>query len=253
MQYEEDDIETPIAAGYGEDPPDERDLTDLLRSPSMHSLMPIAIDTPVHEPIRIARKWRLMSLSVAAIVGAAAGAGATHAGRVVGPFHVQRLLGLVQTDAAPAAQPLMTEERAWAMTPFVVSIPDPTPVPQAAEPAPAQTLPTVSMPARPSPAVETPEPVEEPAAPFDRDAALAALASITPQLDDCTDPDVGPITTRVRVSFATSGHATSVNVVPLPAMTGSPMVSCIVGRLRQASVPAFDGDPVTVHTTIKVR
>jgi hypothetical protein len=56
--------------------------------------------------------------------------------------------------------------------------------------------------------------------------------------------------TRVVVTFAPSGRVTTANVggVYAGTLTGS----CIAGRFRAATVPAFEGSHVTVSKTISI-
>jgi hypothetical protein len=179
----------------------------------------------------------------------------------------------------------------WARQPFAVSLPDrpvsnapsaaaPAPLPKAeplakrqsgplqrrragtqpiapsnAEPAPAATeqVPAAATDNAPVAAAgEVAPEAKVTATPFDRAEATKSIGAIVARLGECADESVGHVTTRAQITFAPSGRATQATVDALPAMVGSPMTGCIVQRLRQASVPPFDGEMVTVRTTITV-
>jgi hypothetical protein len=85
---------------------------------------------------------------------------------------------------------------------------------------------------------------------FDQKAAATALAEVNGRLSECSDPSVGPVTTRANVTFAPTGRVTTATVDALPSMMGTPVAGCIVSHLRAAKVEPFSGDKVTIHTTI---
>jgi hypothetical protein len=86
---------------------------------------------------------------------------------------------------------------------------------------------------------------------FDRASAAVAVAGAA-RGASCGDAAGGPVTVPVRVTFASSGSATSASV------TGGPLVgtrdgACVAAALRGARVPAFDGEPVAVTTVVHLR
>lgn len=89
---------------------------------------------------------------------------------------------------------------------------------------------------------ETPE--------FSRDAAMVALQHVAADAMGCRKPGDPAGSARVVVTFAPSGRVTTANVggVYAGTLTGS----CIAGRFRAATVPAFAGSHVTVSKTISV-
>jgi hypothetical protein len=281
----DDYAETPLMPSPLEGRPSGRDMTALLRSP-LYSLMPVAIDDE-EEPtrqlppdlatarsVRPARRSRVLPLAIAALLGATTVLVAARVPRVSNVFRLPagmsltaltRLSGIEQPKPAhfslvPADEtpPEVTTEPAPAApeAPSTSAAAEVVKSPFAMAPAPAPNAPYAAPRAqKPKPEVtEIPEAPSTSAAPeFDQAAANAALAEVTSHLSECADSAVGAITTRASVSFVSSGRATAVTVVPLAAMVGSPMVPCVVRRLRAASVPPFEGDTVTVHTTITVQ
>lgn len=95
-------------------------------------------------------------------------------------------------------------------------------------------------PPRPEPPIPSPTPSSPPPPrPFDRDAAKHALAAVT--YKHCKLPR----RVRVIVKFLPSGHAVVEKIGtedPLPSTTEL----CVIASFEKASVPEFDGDPVTV-------
>lgn len=87
---------------------------------------------------------------------------------------------------------------------------------------------------------------------FNEHAATNAIAYASRSLSTCRDPEIGRISTRADVTFAPSGHVTQVTLQPTLAMRGSPMIACVVQHLREALVPQFSGERVTVHTIVTV-
>lgn len=85
---------------------------------------------------------------------------------------------------------------------------------------------------------------------FSRDAAMVALQHVAADAMGCRKPGDPAGSARVVVTFAPSGRVTTANVggVYAGTLTGS----CIAGRFRAATVPAFAGSHVTVSKTISV-
>jgi hypothetical protein len=278
----DDYAETPLMPSPLEARPSGRDMTELLRSP-LYSLMPVAIDEeeePTRQlppdllaparPVRSVRRSRVLPLVIAALLGATAVLVAGRVPRVSNVFRLPAGMSLASlTRPSGIEQPKPAH---FSLVPADETTPEvTTEAPEASSTSAAPELATPSAAMAPAPAraaayaapraqkpkpevTETPEAPSTPAAPeFDQAAANAALAEVGSHLHECADSAVGAITTRASVSFVPSGHATAVTIMPLSAMVGSPMVPCVVQRLRSATVPPFEGDTVTVHTTITVQ
>lgn len=131
----------------------------------------------------------------------------------------------------------------------------------AATPTPAAEKPAVEKPVAEKPAEPKPEPATpaekappsgEPAGPFDRAAAAAALNSGAAQASACRKEGDPSGVASVTITFAPSGRVTSANISG-PPFAGTPTGGCIAAALRKARVPAFDGDRVTVSKTIVIQ
>jgi hypothetical protein len=80
-------------------------------------------------------------------------------------------------------------------------------------------------------------------APFDKEAAFAALSAI--DVSACRK-DEGPTGEgHVVVTFAPSGNAKAVWADAAP-YTGTPVGRCVEKAFKKTKVPAFAGDPVSV-------
>lgn len=89
-------------------------------------------------------------------------------------------------------------------------------------------------------------PPAQPAGPaFDTAAAKAALTSAAATASGCKEPGGPTGSGKVQVTFATSGRATSANIVSGP-FAGTSVGGCVARAFRQAQVPAFSGNSVTV-------
>lgn len=89
-------------------------------------------------------------------------------------------------------------------------------------------------------------------APFDRGAAMAALATATAAAAGCRKDDAPTGTTRVAVTFAPSGRVTQATVSGAP-YAGTPTGGCIAQAFRGVSIGPFQGDPVTVTKSVSIR
>jgi hypothetical protein len=56
----------------------------------------------------------------------------------------------------------------------------------------------------------------------------------------------------VSVTFASSGRATRA-IVSGPPYAGTATGSCVAAAFRSLSIPAFEGDPVTVAKSVPVQ
>lgn len=152
-------------------------------------------------------------------------------------------------SAAPttAANKPSTTEPAAATTPTPAvekpAVEKPVAEKPAAEPKPEPATPAVKEPSPPS---------GEPAGPFDRAAAAAALNSGAAQASSCRKDGDPSGVASVTITFAPSGRVTSANISG-PPFAGTPTGGCIAAALRKARVPAFEGDRVTVSKTIVIQ
>jgi hypothetical protein len=100
---------------------------------------------------------------------------------------------------------------------------------------------------------ETEEELTEALAPeFNVSATKTAMAVAAANASACGD---GTTTgnTRVSVTFARSGSATSAMVDPGSGFGGTSIGSCIARVMRQTSVPAYSGEIVTVRSRVKIK
>ena len=138
-------------------------------------------------------------------------------------------------------------------------------VAKAEEPAPPKAEPAVAA----APAVETAEkpapaapalpkapveihnapPAAAPGTEFDRSAAVAALKGAAAQASSCRKDGDPSGTAVLTITFAPSGRVTSA-AIQGPPFAGTPTGGCIANTMRHASIPAFDGDRVTVTKTV---
>jgi hypothetical protein len=107
----------------------------------------------------------------------------------------------------------------------------------------------------PLPAAAGAGPMDDPGAEsevpeFDEQAAASSLDDAITKLATCSQPDVGAGTTRVAVTFATTGRVTTAVLEGPGPFVGTPVAGCIVTRLRAVHVPAFAGEKVTVHRSV---
>lgn len=107
--------------------------------------------------------------------------------------------------------------------------------------APAVTAPPIAAPPPPSSGGE-----------FDKSAAVAALAAAAGRAVGCKQPDDPSGGATVSVTFAPSGRVTSSKVTGAP-FQGTVMGGCIASAFRSASVPPFEGAPVTVTKNVSIR
>jgi hypothetical protein len=107
--------------------------------------------------------------------------------------------------------------------------------------APIVTAPPIAAPPPPSSGAE-----------FDQSAAKASLAAAAGRAVGCKQPDDPSGGATVSVTFAPSGRVTSSKVTSAP-FQGTVMGGCIASAFRSASVPPFEGAPVTVTKNVSIR
>jgi predicted Zn finger-like uncharacterized protein len=164
------------------------------------------------------------------------------------PVPVAPLASVAAPD--PAAEELTFETTPTKPTtaaprdkPADVAAPAAAPTPEA---KPEPSAPTVKE------APQAPPPSGEPAGPFDRAAAAAALTASAAQASACRKDGDPSGVASVVITFAPSGRVTSANISG-PPFAGTPTGGCIAAALRKARVPAFEGDRVTVSKTIVIQ
>jgi hypothetical protein len=118
-----------------------------------------------------------------------------------------------------------------------------TPPSEPSEPAKTQPEPTKAL--------EKPT-AEEPAAEFDRAAALSALKTAAAEASVCRKEGDPSGTASVTITFAPSGRVTSATLSG-PPFAGTATGGCIASAMRRAKVPPFAGDRVTVGKTIVIQ
>lgn len=87
---------------------------------------------------------------------------------------------------------------------------------------------------------------------FDKVAATNSLSEATTQASACRKPGDPSGMANVTVTFAPSGRVTSATVAG-PPFAGTETGGCIASTLRNARVPAFTGDNVTVTKTVVIQ
>jgi predicted Zn finger-like uncharacterized protein len=86
---------------------------------------------------------------------------------------------------------------------------------------------------------------------FSRSAAVSALNAAAGAASGCKKPGGPTGRGRVSVTFAPSGRVTTAVVNGAP-FAGTSVGGCVAGAFRRASVPPFDGSPVTVHKSFSI-
>lgn len=126
-----------------------------------------------------------------------------------------------------------------------------TPRAQAPSPVGAGAAPVVAAPVVAAP-VAAPPPPPPAAAEFSKSAAIAALAAAAGRASACKQPDDPSGGASVSITFAPSGRVTS-SKVSGPPFQGTKTGGCIAAAFRSATVPPFEGSPVTVTKNVSVR
>ncbi|WP_437578661.1 hypothetical protein [Sorangium sp. So ce887] len=121
------------------------------------------------------------------------------------------------------------------------------PARDAAPAAPERSKPAV----KPPPAASQLLPAKDEPARFDQSAASSALASAAAAAAGCTGEGLTG-TARVAVTFSPSGKTMSARVEG-GDLVGTATAACIAAAFRSATVPPFEGIPVTVMKQVKIR
>ncbi len=157
----------------------------------------------------------------------------------------------VSFDEAPSKPPAAQPPQSGA----AAGEPKTTREPAASEPSAPRTPEASSSPAPkedPKPAAVAPETPTEPAGPFDRAAAASALSAGATQASACRKEGDPSGVANVVITFAPSGRVTTATIGG-PPFAGTPTGGCIAAALRQARIPPFEGERVTVSKTIVVQ
>ncbi len=175
------------------------------------------------------------------------------------PSQVPGPLPPAPTDVEPAAKPIRLPP-----DPFVSPEAALPPVPEFAGAAPAP-VPSVGErrkaandkdDARRSPSdggtakndEPEPAPTPPPEPPFSKQAARKALKQAAAGARSCWKPGDSPGSAKVTVTFAPSGQVAAATVGG--PLAGTATGSCIAARFRGATIPAFDGDSVTIGNSV---
>ncbi|WP_437815817.1 hypothetical protein [Sorangium sp. So ce1078] len=113
--------------------------------------------------------------------------------------------------------------------------------------APERAKPPAKQPPASSPLL----PAKDEPARFDQGAASSALASAAAAAAGCTGEGLTG-TARVAVTFSPSGKTMSARVEG-GDLVGTATAACIAAAFRSATVPPFEGIPVTVMKQVKIR
>ncbi len=91
----------------------------------------------------------------------------------------------------------------------------------------------------------------EPAGPFDRDAASAALGRAAGEASACRRDGDPSGMAAVTITYSPSGRVTTATIAG-PPFSGTPTGGCIAATFRKAAIPPFSGDLVTVKKTVTI-
>ena len=105
-------------------------------------------------------------------------------------------------------------------------------------------------PARQAVAAEPPV-APTPVGPFSAEAAEAQLSLAVKEASACRQPGDPTGVARVAVTFAPSGRVTSATISD-PPFAGTSTGSCIAKTMRGMSLPAFEGEHVTISKTVVI-
>ena len=206
-----------------------------------------------------------------AVAIAALGVGLLLVSLKLGKFSTTTTTVMASDTAPTAIVPVETARPAFPIVAPPITSPDPTvaardpgvpgkrgkdpiaAIPQAAAPrstALAATPTAATPPVVPAPVVIAPPPSSD--ADFNRSAAMAALTAAAGRAAGCKQADDPSGGAAVSVTFAPSGRVTSSKVTSAP-FQGTVIGGCIASAFRSASVPPFEGAPVTVTKNVSIR
>jgi hypothetical protein len=211
-----------------------------------------------HVQARRARRasWIVGTVAAVTVAGVAAAYQATPSAPVakVEPSPSPRALvpaplrGAAVMAASPPDTPDKPENTAAEAVPAAPAPPLTTARPRSTQRGNEPPVASVALP----PSAPAPSLLEALAAPrtdFDRAAAAVSIAAAARSARGCIVSEDLPQTARVRVTFSTSGRATSASIEGGP-LVGTAAGACLARALRGAQVHAFEGEPVAVATTV---
>ncbi len=159
-------------------------------------------------------------------------------------------LGYLRLGDAPAA------DVARATSPAPPSPVERDPPSPTAEPSAPEVAPSAEAPPSPDETIRAPTSAPRPSGgkpargkPFDAAEAHASLGRAAGGARQGCSRLEGPRGVTVRVTFRQNGFVMRALAAD-PNVAGKPSVMCITSRLHSARVPAFDGDEVTVITSV---
>ena len=161
-----------------------------------------------------------------------------------------------KSDASAGKPDTQLSELAVAAAP---AVPEPTPpTEQQAEvvidldepTAPKSTTRRV-LSAKPAPKADVAERTRPALAPFDATAAESALTTAAQQASSCRQAGDPTGVAKVVVTFAPSGRVTSATISG-PPFAGTQTGSCIAKTMRGMSLPAFEGERMTISKTLVI-
>jgi hypothetical protein len=166
----------------------------------------------------------------------------------------------VEERAAPVEAKPVEAAKPKAIEPVAAvkaAAPAPRPVEPAVAKAPAPVAPVANAEPAAADTADLPMPVIPPLPPkptvdINRAAVAVAIGGVSMKAASCREAGADPVAVPVTVIFAPNGHVTSA-VINGGALAGTKEGACLAGMLRGATVPAFDGDSVTVTTTVHLR
>lgn len=123
--------------------------------------------------------------------------------------------------------------------------------PRSTEPKAGGETPKAAEPS-PAPKEEAPAPAPASDAAFDTAAASAALKEAAGNASSCRQGGDPSGVANVTVTFANSGRAINANVSG-PPFAGTVTGGCIASKMRQAKVPPFGGDRITVRKQVVIQ
>ena len=119
------------------------------------------------------------------------------------------------------------------------------------EPAPPKPTTRRVLSAKPAPKPAVVQPTRAAIAPFDPAAADSALTTAAQQASSCRQDGDPTGVAKVIVTFAPSGRVTSATIGG-PPFAGTQTGSCIAKTMRGMSLPAFEGERMTISKTVVI-
>jgi hypothetical protein len=88
---------------------------------------------------------------------------------------------------------------------------------------------------------------------FNRSAADSALKAAASAAQGCKTPDGPTGSGMVKVTFDPSGKVSWANTDGRPPFAGTAVGACVAAAFMGAQVPPFDGKPVVVPASFRIR